>query len=190
MANLNIGTLGFNSLSSVSKQVLLDFCYPVGSYFITQNTNLNTEEAVKSHFGCGVWKRITSCTLYASSNDNVGVNEGSNTVTLTEDNLPAHKHNRGNMNITGAFHIRQANGDMSIIARGSIGAMECQGYDTGFAQWANGINTGSWKYHPEKVTFDASRNWTGETSSFGKASPDAIDVRGEVRRVYIYYRES
>lgn len=38
--------------------------------------------------------------------------------------------------------------------------------------------------------FDASRTWTGETSSFGKASPDAIDIKGAVRRVYIYYRNS
>ena len=184
MSKLNV-----NAFGASTKQAMLDFIYPVGSYFITQNTNFNTVEKVQAHFGGG-WIRVNSRTLYASSNDNVGVDEGSNTVTLTEDNLPAHKHNRGNMNITGAFHIRQANGDMSIIARESIGAMECQGYDTGYAQWANGINTGSWKYHPEKVTFDASRNWTGETSSFGKASPDAIDVKGAVRRVYIYYRQS
>ncbi len=184
MSKLNV-----NAFGAATKQAMLDFIYPVGSYFITQNTNFNTVEKVQTHFGGG-WIRVNSGTLYASNNDNVGVNDGSDTVTLTEDNLPAHKHNRGNMNITGAFHIRQANGDMSIIARERIGAMECQGYDTDFAQWNAGINTGSWKYHPEKVTFDASRNWTGETSSFGKANPDAINVRGEVRRVYIYYRNS
>lgn len=77
-----------------------------------------------------------------------------------------------------------------MVANEQIGALKGEGFDMNFSNWSNGISMQSWSYHPEKVTFDASRNWTGETSSFGKASPDAIDVKGAVRRVYIYYRQS
>lgn len=55
MAKLNVtGGLNMSSLGAGAKSALLDFIYPVGSYFITQNTNFNTVEKVQAHFGGGV----------------------------------------------------------------------------------------------------------------------------------------
>ena len=78
----------------------------------------------------------------------------------------AHNHTRGSMNITGAFHIRHcaSSGNPATVANEQIGALKGEGFDTGYSQWSNGLSMQSWKYYPEKVTFDASRNWTGETS--------------------------
>lgn len=48
MAKLNV-----NAFGAATKQAMLDFIYPVGSYFITQNANFNTVEKVQAHFGGG-----------------------------------------------------------------------------------------------------------------------------------------
>ena len=121
--------------------------------------------------------------MYASSNDNVGVDEGSNTVTLTEDNLPAHTHTRGTMNITGDINVTTTwnETDDPNWANGAFFVKEKFPFTV--SRWNGDCQCGM-------ASLDASKNWTGETSSFGKASPDAIDVKGAVRRVYIYYRNS
>jgi len=190
MAKLNVtGSAGGGAFGAATKQAMLDFIYPVGSYFITQNANFNTVEKVQAHFGGG-WIRVNSCTLYASNNDNVGVNEGSDTVTLTEDNLPAHTHNKGTMRIWGTTGIAANN--VSLIAGdtgGFSGAME---FINGASRKVPVGSSGS--YWGGSIGFDTNYHdrsgWEGETSSYGKANPDAINVRGEVRRVYIYYRNS
>lgn len=52
MADLNVkGQIDFSSLGGGAKQVLLDFCYPVRSYFITESENFNTVAKVIAHFG-------------------------------------------------------------------------------------------------------------------------------------------
>lgn len=54
MAKVNItGDANGNLLGAATKQAMLDFIYPVGSYFITQNANFNTVEKVQAHFGGG-----------------------------------------------------------------------------------------------------------------------------------------
>lgn len=121
--------------------------------------------------------------MYASSNDNVGVDEGSNTVILTEDNLPAHTHTKGTMKIVG--QLGGGYGGYITNNKWESGCLYTHSNDGN--QSAGG--SGQTRYH---IGIDTDRNnsWTGETSSFGKANPDAIDVRGAVRRVYIYYRQS
>ena len=88
--------------------------------------------------------------------------------TLTESEVPRHSHSRGNMNITGAFHIRQcATNNAQMVAQETSGAIKGEGWDTNYSQWASGCSLNSWKYYPEKVTFDASRSWLGNTSEYG-----------------------
>lgn len=78
--------------------------YPVGSIYIAYN-HINPGTL----FG-GTWKRITGAFLWASysDEDSIGRTGGSNTVTLTEANMPAHNHggtytNAGNAEKTHAW---------------------------------------------------------------------------------------
>ena len=58
MSNFNItGSLNFQSLAGGGKQVLLDFIYPIGSYFINDTEAFNTVAKVEAQFG-GEWEAI------------------------------------------------------------------------------------------------------------------------------------
>ena len=46
-----------NTESQIQYSAILDFIYPVGSYFITESANYDTVEKVQSHFG-GTWEQI------------------------------------------------------------------------------------------------------------------------------------
>ncbi len=76
-------------LSTFTKSDILDFIYPVGSYFITANDNLNTAPKVANHFG-GTWVQITEKFIYASTT--AGSVGGEKTHTLTIDEMPSHNH--------------------------------------------------------------------------------------------------
>ena len=78
---------------------MLDFIYPVGSYFITENTNFNTAAKVQNHFG-GKWTQVTDCFLYGSSSASaIGTTGGS----------VQHKHSLGTPNNTDASALIQVN---------------------------------------------------------------------------------
>lgn len=144
--------------------------WPIGSLFITVS---NTNPAVL--FGGGTWEQIQGKYLLASSNDyTVGNTYGSMTKTLTVANLPVHTHSfttdsagvhthtastetagnhahtRGSMNITGTF----TNTDDRYATGAFYVTNDTVGTDTGERpQWVYG--------------FDASRSWTGSTSTTG-----------------------
>jgi hypothetical protein len=69
------------------KGAIFDAIYPVGSiYFAYNHTNPGTL------FG-GTWTRMTDGFLWASrATDTIGQTGGEKTVTLTEDQIPAHNH--------------------------------------------------------------------------------------------------
>ena len=128
-----------NAVLTANAQVLaqakLD-AHPVGSlYWSSDPTN------PKELFG-GEWKQITDKFIYATGRMSVNATGGSETVRLTESNLPAHTHyysgtvgsvsakygsaNTGNMsaNATGTFIAKQPAGGLSGEPTGNISVME------------------------------------------------------------------
>ena len=63
---------------------ITDIIYPIGSYYISNN---NTPPA--ELFG-GTWTQLTGRFLYATTSTSTG---GSNTHTLTVNQIPSHAHN-------------------------------------------------------------------------------------------------
>ena len=55
-----------NTESQIQYSAILDFIYPVGSYFITESANYDTIEKVQAHFG-GTWVQVTERFLYGST---------------------------------------------------------------------------------------------------------------------------
>ena len=67
-----------------------DIVRPVGSLYSTTDAQFNPNTAKGWH---GKWERITDCVIYAAgTSDTVGEIVGSNTHTLTEAELPSHRH--------------------------------------------------------------------------------------------------
>lgn len=139
--------------------------YPVGAYYMSSDS---TSPAVL--FG-GTWTQITNRFIFAAgSGYSVNSTGGSATKTLVTDNLPSHSHScgsagshthtRGTMNITGNFGGTDVqsgyygNGAFAITSRGNY-------------------NDSGGKYESDygkNMSFDASRNWSGATSSNGSHS--------------------
>lgn len=86
----------------------------------------------------------------------LGNSVGAETHTLTEEQMPSHTHTRGTMNITGNF---QVDGSESG-GGGAHGA-----FNKYSAYIANGA--GHSKGTIAAFGFDASKTWSGETSSEG-----------------------
>ena len=87
----------------------------------------------------------------------VGSN-GAHTHSVSTNSTGAHTHTRGTMNITGTFNGIEKRSETHIYT----GAF----YDTG----KDGLGTGSNDYDNAVNGFDASRAWTGATSSAGAHS--------------------
>ena len=132
--------------------------YPVGAYYMSSDS---TSPAVL--FG-GTWTQIQNRFIYAAgSGYSVNSTGGSATKTLVTDNLPSHSHScgeegnhshtRGTMNITGTM------GNVDESGIGSSGAFYRSG-SSGKLENEKG------KSDPN-VYFDASRSWTGSTSTAG-----------------------
>lgn len=86
--------------------------------------------------------------------------------TLTQAETPAHTHTRGTMNITGNYKTgwNDASGG-GIISSSWGGAMYGSRNGTAF-YYSNPISSTN-DYHRNQINFDASRSWSGATSSIG-----------------------
>ena len=156
--------------------------WPIGSLFITMS---NTNPATL--LGGGTWTKIQGKYLLATSSSyTVGNSYGSMTKTLSVANIPNHTHSfttgsagahshtvstgsagnhshtRGTMNITGNFNGSQlydlGNGIVDPYAAGAFGV----GGSDGRLTVSSGGDYTQWGFK-----FDASRNWTGSTSTTG-----------------------
>ena len=140
---------------------LLNIFYPVGSiYTSTKSTSPATL------FG-GTWVQIKDTFLLTAGDSySAGSSGGSATHThttsghtLTVAETPVHTHTRGTMEITGGFKVDPATAWCRVTGSGAF----VDGYSTG--AWMTGgsngdtINSG--------VSFQASKTWTGKTSSVG-----------------------
>ncbi len=144
---------------------LLDLIYPVGAIY----TSLE-DVSPASTLG-GTWTPITNTFLYAQGSKTVGETGGEETHKLVESEVPSHSHTRGSMNITGTFYPRpHYNADTSF--GGAIAGADSSVFKLTI-QGGNSRDTSMSEYNAapstlrDKIYFDASKNWTGSTSSFG-----------------------
>lgn len=132
--------------------------YPVGSVYISFNS------ADPSTLFGGTWVRLKDTFLLANGDSYApNTSGGSATKTIGENNLPSHTHScstvgnhthtRGSMNITGTM------GNVDEEGIGSSGAFYRSGRSGKLENKEGSADP--------NVYFDASRSWSGETSSNG-----------------------
>lgn len=147
-ARNNIGALSESDLSDQIKEAVLSIFFPVGSIYVSANDTFDPN----TQWG-GTWTKIEDCFLLGSGTRGVGATGGEENVTLNTNQIPSHSHTRGSMDISGDL----VNGDVAVSK--VTGAF----YDRGNAD--NGAG-GKWVTAPQ-ISFQASRNWSGYTSSSG-----------------------
>ena len=139
--------------------------YPVGAYYISSEST--SPEVL---FG-GTWTQIQNRFIYAAGPGySVNSTGGSATKTLVTDNLPSHSHScgaagnhthtRGTMNITGNFGGTDVQG--GYYGNGAFAVTTFGNYNDQGGEWKNNYG--------RNMSFDASRNWSGATSSNGSHS--------------------
>ena len=148
-----------NSLedNKVNLSDLINLIYPIGSIYMSVN------DVSPQIFLGGTWEQIKDRFLLSAgetySSGSIG-GEANHILSISE--TPSHTHTRGTMNITGSREW--AAGGYGKANSESFGAF----YNTGYYQ-----DTGDNGYQKGdggtllNLSFDASRSWTGETSSVG-----------------------
>ena len=145
--------------------------YPIGSVYISFNS------ADPSTLFGGTWQRLKDTFLLASG-DSYAPNTtgGSATKTIATSNLPSHTHScstvgnhthtRGSMNITGSTTNwdNEPWGTADNFTNSGALAMEVTSFSNG-AEVSTYSGGGGFR-----LTFDASKNWSGETSWNGSHS--------------------
>ena len=164
---------------------VLQAVYPVGSIYCSYGT---ISPAVL--FGFGQWTKIEGRFLLgANSIYSLGSTGGEATVVLTVAQLPAHSHSASSASAgshthaitvnNGGWHVHSASsnwtgahthtrGSMNITGTISASVERYVGNITGaFYSIPNYATVGDHDYVVKGVGFDASRSWTGATSSNG-----------------------
>lgn len=146
---------------------LRQLTYPrVGDFIITRNK----ENPNKKYPGT-TWELLPENTFIMSAGSTVpaGTEGGSNTHTMTAEELAphnhtytmgasgGHNHTRGTMNITGEFF---ADDSMYNSWYGPLRGAFTKGRYIGHGDW----DSDGGKQDCGQIAFDASRSWTGETS--------------------------
>ncbi len=163
MANYNSSYTGAQHDTYVTKAQLVNLIYPVGSIYISVNST-----SPATLFG-GTWAQIQGQFLLGcNSAYTAGSTGGEATHLLTAAETPAHTHSRGTMDIGGEVRVYcdYNKGNTSFDTEGVKGAFNfTTGTDTEMGTSWN-IQSGT-QDAVRMIKFTASRNWTGETSSFG-----------------------
>lgn len=97
----------------------------------------------------------------AGNSYTLGATGGADTVTLTTAQMPSHAHTRGTMNITGYFRSSRFKYEWPSTS-GALTYSELNNGSGGGTASGNG-------WYQSQLNFDASRNWTGETSWAGSS---------------------
>ena len=141
-------------------QTIIDFVYPIGSlYWSKKSTDPGTL------FG-GTWTRVKDKFILAAGDSYTqGNTGGAATCSLTTANMPAHSHTRGTMDITGTLTTDDTIGLFSTTNVISSGA-----FDRGSTSLNRRDGAKSCTFNPKTLTFKASNNWTGSTSSVGSGT--------------------
>lgn len=166
------GMTGDVTVTERSVKQLIDIIYPVGTYYETTNANFDPNVAWTGT----TWQRITDGrVLIAGGGDySVGSNYGEKTHKITTAEMPTHSHSastanngnhthtRGTMNITGSVTNKDDEcwGSADVFTNSGALTMEESNYGNGSY---NGYQGGG----GYRLSFDASKSWTGATSSNG-----------------------
>lgn len=146
--------------------------YPVGSYYLSEDST-----SPASLFG-GTWEQMKDRVLIGAGNTySVGATGGETTHTLSLAEMPSHSHTRGSMEIEGTIYYKKHRGD-DIEATGAFKREDLTSY--------NYVSAGSSKTNNAKVSFKASRNWTGDTSAAGSGA--SFNIMNPYRAVYMWRR--
>ena len=135
-------------------RLLLDYVHPIGSYYWSSDP---TDPGLL--FG-GVWKPIKDKFVLAAGDKYTAIDSegGSETVTLTTSNLPAHTH--GSKSLTGYFRIRSCNTggtDYSVVSSSGIISRSKSVWEGTHERFSTASNTDP---NYEKVTVDATHTHT------------------------------
>lgn len=156
------------SLNDLNKNIF-EISYPIGS--VLQTRNPNNPNTYLLGGGSSNWTKIEGRIIIAAdSTYKVGSKGGFATHTLTVNQLPAHTHSasanstgahthtRGTMNITGTWTSRgiEAGADCTYTGAFYQASFASRGY-CGHSDYSDSHGIG----------LDASKNWTGSTSSNG-----------------------
>ena len=152
-----------NEVLDVSKILTQDTMYPVGSIYISI---LSQDEFNPNDYFVGTWEKIQNCVLYADGTHTIGETGGSETVTLSQAQIPYHTHTRGTMEITGQLSPVVNNGHAgNKYASGAFEGMTVSENDKNKLPLVEDRTQPPGTIYGYKFT--ASRSWTGETSSCG-----------------------
>lgn len=137
--------------------------YPIGAYYISSSPT-----SPATLFG-GTWVQVKDRMILAVGDtyNSAGLTGGSATTKLVVNNIPSHNHScgtagnhshtRGSMNITGNFGGTDVQG--AYYGDGAFAITSRGNYSDAGGEYKS--NYGS------NMSFDASRSWTGSTSSVG-----------------------
>ena len=169
------GQTGAVTITERSVKQLIDIIYPVGTYYETTDATFNPNTA----WAGTTWEKITDGRVLIAGGDEytVGTNYGEKTHKITTAEMPAHNHSassasngshghtastgsagahthtRGTMNITGQFGTDDRSTWAGVNGAFYIkSAVDCGSEGSGLGN---------------PIGFDASRSWTGATSSAG-----------------------
>ena len=131
--------------------------YPIGSIYISIN---NTSPATL--FG-GSWAQITDTFLLSSGSRSAGATGGEENVILTLEQAPAHTHTRGTMEITGKLRVYNDYNLNNTSYQNYVGGAFSSEESMGTSSNLTSGSSDAVRQH----NFNASKAWTGETSSAG-----------------------
>lgn len=161
----------------VTAEACTDLNHPIGCVYLSAG---GSDPATL--FG-GKWQQIVGRYIRASgtlsgTTYTAGTTGGEITHTITTDELPAHSHTRGTMNITGEINNYNETGSDSeplsfadnITNKGAFSTVTKNDYYANISSWEYGANWGV-----RAITFDASKSWTGSTSVVGAGKAMAVN---------------
>lgn len=100
---------------SVNGTALIDFFYPVGSYYETSDTSFNPNDV----WG-GTWVEDTAGRVLVSAGTNAGVTYSTGGTGGNKDAIvPYHRHGVASFNFSGGSHSHSLDGTASSVASGS-----------------------------------------------------------------------
>ena len=162
------------------EKMILQRIYPIGSMYVSAVAG-NPSETL----GFGVWTQIKDTFLLAAGdNYSAGAKGGNSAITLTTANMPPHTHTRGTMEITGGCAPAHSENVCWYNVTGTSGAF--YSYETVSNNGKPQI-AGLWQAN-HMLGFQASRSWTGETSSVGEGQP--TEIMPPYLVVYVWQRIS
>ena len=184
---INLGVTSVNGMTgavTITERTvpqIINIVYPVGSYYDTSDVGFDPNVT----WG-GRWEHVVDgCVLIAGGGTyQVGKVYGETTHKLTINELPAHSHSATATNSGNHTHTSEANGvhNHSVAENGNhshtrgtmnitgeFGADDRMLYELSgaFSQGAYADTGSSGTGAGNKITFDASKTWTGQTSVAG-----------------------